>query len=481
MIGLATRQVQALSLQQLGGASLARTIAGEASLSEDMILCEAFQNPQAFSERPVDEAIAYLLKSLEINPGLSHSYLLLGRAYCVGQRWPEAANAYEAYILARPLNPTGYLEVGFVYENICVEKQGFVDDVGVNLPFLPRCQTSEDLLKIRHAWENAMLEEEAFSQRGEEALADGDRASAIKWYWRAEVRSPGSGTPWFQIAQIYAEMGADNAAVVAYENAWDQGLEKSVRPLAIAYRADAEYKKAADLLRQALDMFSVADDRIWWYHNLGDSQRNLRDWEAALATYTLALEEFPADPISLVGIGWVVYEDRGDAGLASEKFNAAIAADLDGGDGYFALAQLHNREREYPEADLAYSLALQAQPNNPWWRLGWANSLRESSQLDRAVTMYRDLLDRSPAFDTAYVELAWTLSMQEKHGQAIEAIEEALTRTPEEKSWYYQRAGQVYERAGMAAEAINSYQHALSLDPDNTVANNGIQRLIGPE
>ncbi len=115
------------------------------------------------------QAVADLQRSLQYNPGDSHPYLLLGRAYLLAGRFDQAIQAYRTYATLRPKNPLGHLELGFAYEAQCKSEAG---DAALICP------------AAIAKWQAGGSSAAQFLARGDEALEQSRMAEALVWYQR---------------------------------------------------------------------------------------------------------------------------------------------------------------------------------------------------------------------------------------------------------------------------------------------------------
>jgi len=158
-----------LFFQLRGGKNIDRAIRNITSEGEVMYTCEAAPASDENAHILADSAIGYLQDSLEYYPQSPYTHLLLGRAYCILGEPRKAIQPYLTYILLRPNNPLGHMELGFAYEALS------------NKP-------STEGVRPRpiHEWKMAGMTAKDFSRIGDQMVEEGNYEKALVWYKRAE-------------------------------------------------------------------------------------------------------------------------------------------------------------------------------------------------------------------------------------------------------------------------------------------------------
>jgi tetratricopeptide (TPR) repeat protein len=311
-----------------------------------------------------------------------------------------------------------------------------------------------------------------------EALADrGDFAAAIDAWSQV-----GAYYSLYEAAEAARLAGRGADALAAYRAVYQLDMEKGLAPLAgflWSLGTQADKDEAMALLRDALAHLQDADGalRIAWYQRLGSYLQQLERWDEAEAVYGQALAEDPQAWQAYIGLGWVYYK-RGDGlDAALLAFQKVTAIDPARGDGYIATGQVWYQEGQIARAETSFAQALQIDPEQQWWWLSWANMVRESGDLPRAIAMYLELVEKYPDWAHAYYELAWAYQLDGASERAVEAIEQALRLVAPPSEWYFVRTGKIYELAERPLEAMDAYRAALSINPLNASAQQGLQRL----
>lgn len=126
----------------------------------------------------VISVIGLLNRAVQFNEESSHSYLLLGRAYCLLGQYENSINSYEKYTKMRPDNTLGHLELGFAYERIC--RNAKVEENQI---------CSEDSLKSRviNEWRMGGATVTDFIQKGNDTFSAQRYEESAEWFERAVI------------------------------------------------------------------------------------------------------------------------------------------------------------------------------------------------------------------------------------------------------------------------------------------------------
>ncbi len=279
-----------------------------------------------------------------------------------------------------------------------------------------------------------------------------------------------------------ASVANDRAdALAAYQAASEIDSNTGVMVLANFLAINIGDLTGADaVLEKALATYPFSLMRDAWYKSFGDNLRKQKHFDEAETVYKAALIEYPKDWAFYIGLGWVYYE-RGD-GLqpAIDEFQKAIALDKTSGVGYYAVAQVLTRDQRFVEAHSWYRLALEHDPRNGQWIIGRGNNARDAGNLDLAMSLYQETALMFPGFSTAYYEMAYNYMINDQPEEAKTFIEKALALMNPPNEYYYVRAGQIFEWRRENGRALDAYNKALTINPANSLAQQGINRLGEP-
>jgi tetratricopeptide (TPR) repeat protein len=280
-----------------------------------------------------------------------------------------------------------------------------------------------------------------------------------------------------QVGSQIQQAGRQEEALMAYEAAWTLDPELGTLPLAnFLLDSKKDYITAENMLGQSLATFPNSMDWPAWSRRLGDAFRAQKRWDEAAAAYKSAIVQASDNWAAYIGLGWTRYE-RGDGlQVAMNEFQKAIKEPESQGSGQRAIAEMLTRENRFEEADAWFVQALALNPE-PWWYVERGNAAIDAKNLRLALRVYQEALARFPDYAWAYYEEAYAFQLNGQPAQAITDIEQALALMVPPNTYFYSRAGSIYEWAGDASRALQAYRQALLVDPQNVAAINGVKRL----
>ena len=274
--------------------------------------------------------------------------------------------------------------------------------------------------------------------------------------------------------------GEHELAVLAFQIAFEVDPEAYTLAFSSALRRLEQHIDAEAVLIDSLETHLSADQRTTWWRALGDLYYDEGDWQKAEAAYRAALSEDIADQAAWVRLGWLVYDESGDAQAAAGYFNEAISVAPGRGDGYYALGQLLVREEQPEQAVNWFQEASENEPGSLNNLLVYANLLRDTNQFNLALVEYQKAMAGWPDSWYPYDRVAQAYWMYDMPDQAIDAIEKAIELNPKNLGIYL-RAGFMYEELGRTEDALMVYQIALLINPEHPTAQDAIERLTGGE
>lgn len=442
-----------LYYQIKGGQLLQDVLKSLEDLPDLGLTCDALPPDRKALRMKLEQAVIKLNKAHNYDDRNSQAYLYLGHSACLLGEPANAKGYYLTYTQLRPANPLGYLGLGFAEEAL------------------------GDHLSAVKEWQAAGLTAEDFLEAGDEAYQANRYEQALSWYKRSSWIAPTRATAWFNLGQVYEQLGQPESALEAYQEAWKFDPELSTMFLVTSLKRRGDFKEMENVLREALGIVPESGERLGWWRALGDALRLQEQWDAAVEVYQDAIQQFPNEPDLYISLGWIYY-DRGDgARPAQREFNRAINLKKDAPEGYFALAQLFSREKQFQEADGYFLRALERAPNNRWYYLARGDNARLASDFNRAQEIYEKTIARFPNFHNAYYQLALIYRSLGRYDDAVGAIERAVELMDPPVDSYFARAGEIYRGAGLREKAVKAYRQALILNPDNKVAQKGLQLL----
>ncbi len=338
----------------------------------------------------------------------------------------------------------------------------------------------------------------------------GDGDSALVFYDKAVELDPSSGVAYYSRANYYRSVGdsvaydrevfqalgqddmdlepkleilkdyvsalySDTLQRTRITNMFQQLIEQHPHEAAIhnLYRdyliAIQDYAGAAEQSSYALDV-DPSDERQWLA--LSTLYLQIRDFERSLDAARRGLHYFPSNPdLYMLAATNLTQTDRyaealdfltKGIGLVKEsdlktlsEFNTGI------GDTYYAAG-------DKDSAFVYYEKAIELEPLNLTALNNCAYYLAcEDQNLDKAEEMILLVIGERPDDSTSLDTYAWVLFKKKDYAKAKEVIEKALENDDEPSSDLYDHAGDIMFMNQEPQQALDFWEKALKLDPDN--------------
>jgi tetratricopeptide (TPR) repeat protein len=417
------------------------------------LVCEPLPESNQAAIDEVDRGIANLQRAVRFNRRSAQSYYHLGKAYCLLGEPEEARKNYQQYAELRPDNPLGYIGLGFAYEAL---------GEGEN---------------SKNAWVDADLEPHEFNAVGDEYFRVDDYDEAMLWYERALSVGSDSAETWLNIGKTNDALQEYQKALDAYIQAWENDPELSTTALIDSYKRNGDIKSVEKILHIMLDNYPSYHKRFEWWEKLGGIYVESSNWNAVIDTNIQAINEYPDHSLFHLSLGWAYYESSYGVDQALKEFKIVMEIEPDSGYGEFAIARLLSKEKIYNEAEIYFSEAIEKNPNANWWYLERADSAIKAQDIQLAIQVYNELIERYPEYVPAYFGIARAFRRTNQKQFAISNIDKVLNLQKPLNLNQYILSGEIYEWAGEKDKAIQSYLQALVIDPENRSTLEAINRL----
>ena len=340
-------------------------------------------------------------------------------------------------------------------------------------------------------------------------LRSGDRVAAQALLKKAITRMPGDTRLRLAYATMLAQ-GGDYPAAARFLAGGRQSADiynlraalaaqaNDKQTLAMLYRqlqksSQDIRQSSAFLLGQLAEMQGLKGEALAWYDQVGDEDPHAFDADLRSAVI-LHAQGKKAEAHELLGQLESAYLDQ------PEQLHRAYEADAD----------LYMAERQYPQAEMAFSRALQVVPDDPGLLYGRGLAYAESGKIDQAVTDLRRLLQLKPSDIDASNALGYTLADANRDlPEAERLIAQARKAKPDDPAiadswgWLQYRLGhldqaavvlrqawkqrpdadvgvhlgEVLWKSGQHDEAARVFDQVRKIDPTNTSLRDTLKRL----
>jgi len=284
-------------------------------------------------------------------------------------------------------------------------------------------------------------------------------------------------SPLIQAVQYFRETGRNDLVESAYQYLFEIDPEKYTTPLADTLGKNNKMQEGLKIINHSIQNFPGSDQQSTWLRFIGDYHRNLAEWDKAEDYYHKALENKPDDWVVWLTLGNMYYARNSDLEKATYCFKKVIEIVPERGVGYHSIGFYYNRPDTIAEALQWFKIAAEKEPNNKRYLLSYANALRDTSNLTEAFDIYTTLEANYPEDRDIHYEISWAYWLNNQVEKSIESIEEAIRIAPE-KTIYYFRAAEIYEKIGEIDKTKEIYESILRIDPNNNQALQKLNQII---
>jgi tetratricopeptide (TPR) repeat protein len=306
-----------------------------------------------------------------------------------------------------------------------------------------------------------------------------NRHRALLWYTHSLEINSNQADLWLSKGKLQEDLGEAEAAVFSYRRSWLLDPEPALKPYLNLLIEVGDLMIAEQVLTVSLDNQDQINDglRIWAWHTLGQLYAEQENYYSSSAVYAQALDEYPQEPLLLIGNGWLIYDSTGNVADALFYFEKAIELDSESGRGQFAIGYLYSREDKFDEAEIWFHEALLLNQNDIFWYLMRARTAARNKNFSLAQTVYLQAIEKFPDHAHVRYELALLYQNSNFSELALPALESAFELATKPDHRYYTLAGRIHESLGNLDEAIDFYQISDNINPEMDQFTNRIKTL----
>jgi len=422
------------------------------------------------AKEQLDRAETEIQKAQEIDDKNADIYRVYGRLYDMKNNTEKALESYQK---ALDISPDS-IDLMFIVANIYFEEEKF--DQAMNwynniLKKEPENVTAH--LRLGNIYENLgnnseaekeykkVLEIDPENGLGSNALARlyaarGDLEKAIDILEEAVRTSPALFSLYLELTNLYNRIGKYNLTI---------DLGKIAETLLSNANMIHRRLRGKDPETQRPELYKSVQTNL--YYNLGEAYFRSGDYSNASEIYKELLNLNPESPMVLANLG-MSYLRQNEPELLDEAlfaFEKSIRFDKDIVLNYIGLSELFLKKRNAGKALSYANKALRLEPNNPQTHYTLGNVYFTIGKNREAIKEYKrsiELNDSAPA----RIYLALLYSQLGQKAQAIEQYEAALKISPQNivalnnLAWLYMGSNKL-------ANAINVAKKALEISPDS--------------
>ena len=303
--------------------------------------------------RKVDHLIGLYRRAVEVEPGYMDAHYNLGEQYARVGRFPEAVEAYKKALEIDPEFKDAHCGLGDVYAEVGDERQA-VFAYEQALRFHPE---DKDLHVIVVKAYTKAIEKNPGVAAYREA-----RNNVLARYAAMVNQDRPKATSYFNLGNLYVEMGDNAMALLAYRRA----LELNPRHAGTLYNLGNLYKDQGRF-KDALGFYQKAiavDPRISdaWL-NMGIIYGKQKEAGQEKAYYQKAVEVDPRNGRAYFNLGFLG-EAAGDMEGALSLYQKSVEFDPANAEGYYNLGNIYAKLKKAPEAISSYWKAVEQDPGH---------------------------------------------------------------------------------------------------------------------
>lgn len=233
----------------------------------------------------------------------------------------------------------------------------------------------------------------------------------------------------------------------------------------------ADALSAKELLSKATKIEPEFEDALFL---LGKIQLARQEYESALESFDRLIE---IDPNNAKAYFWkgIAFKENKFADKAEEMFFKTVETDNTYYDAYMQLGELYTT-KDSKVALQFYENALKLKPNSDECMYAMGRIYQNSNQFASAYNLYSQAVDINAGHKFASYGKAFIDVKFENYEKALTTIEQILKLAPDYSSAYTLR-GYIYEKSNNTDLALQSYEKALEINAQDSIAALGIKTL----
>ena len=418
-----------------------------------------------------DDAIATAQQVLEDYPDTElrdRVYYRLGEYFYAAERYP-AATAHYAKVLDETPDSSfiPYALYGKGWSQL--KQQEFAEAARAFGELIERFPEHESVTDAYFA--RAMSNRQA--GRLEEAVRD------LESYLRSDLTSVQKADALYELGLAHVSLKNHQQAAQAFERLLQENAnyahgDKVLYELAWAYKSQQDHDQAVKTFRQLTERFPDKPLAAEAYFHIGEDYYEKNDFTSAVKAYEQAQQRTPVGELGEktdYKLGWSYFQlEQYDLALA--QFNHQVLTYPEGplySDAVFMKAESAFRMEDYEQALAGYRAAREVKAASPQIAsltlLHAGQSAAQLEQWQESQELLKSLIDQypdSPYLAEAYYELGWAEQNLDQSAEALEAYEEAATRSRGEVGARARfMMGEIYFGQKEYEQAVRQFQRVM--------------------
>ena len=261
------------------------------------------------------------------------------------------------------------------------------------------------------------------------------------------------------------------------EAAFSKARELAPRDASIAhntgqmFRDAGRHQEAVEKFREALE---IRPDLALAHGAMGPSLNALGRYEEALEATTTAMSLWPHLQLSgeLQGAAGYAAWKLNDLVQAAHYFQIALEANPNDAQMHLNLGRIRLEQQRFEQGREHLRRALDLRSDDPTMLLEVGDALRIGGQPERALPVYRQVLEKSPGSAAAHAGTGLALLELERYPESITELEEAIALDPDLPivGELHRHLGTAHLELGNVDKAVENFRRAIESDPDDADA-----------
>ena len=229
-------------------------------------------------------------------------------------------------------------------------------------------------------------------------------------------------------------------------------------------------------LSYATEMLERFPDSVGLYNIAGASNAGLKQFDAAIDSYKLAIRINPNQAVTYNNLG-VALNNKGDFDAAISSYKQALEIKPDYAESYNNMGIAQNANGDLDAAISSYKRAIKIKLDYAVAYYNMGNALKDKGDLESAINNYQQAIKIKLDYAEAYNNMGLALNEKGNPQAAIDSYKQAINI----KSDYaeaYNNMGVTLNEEGNPEAAIDRYKQAINIKSDYAEAKLNLVTLL---
>jgi len=283
----------------------------------------------------------------------------------------------------------------------------------------------------------------------------------------------------YDLGSIYNLKGRLRDAAIEYQAALDSNPEDTKIRVGVHFNMGSIYikvKNYENAKKEFLSVIKIEPENTDAIFNLGRIYKILKEFENAEKSFKKFIELKPEDVSPHIELG-ELYAEMKDYESAIKEFQTVLKVKPGNLFSRIYLGRIYMEKGDFNRAEEEFLKILSTSPNNIYAHINLGQLYTKKGDKKRAIEEFKKVVDINPKDSRACFMLGDLLSEQKgKAGEAIEYLKKGIALRPGYVDGYIM-LGNSYLKVGNIQGAINAFEKALELKPEETKLREKIKEL----